>query len=522
MRAEVVIPAGPSRSGQSVYPPVLPRGPLLVAQRLRSLGYDSRTTDYYSFPIAARQDAIGKIEECDLLAISVHGAPGIAAAISVALAARKHQPELPILFGGNLPRVSPESLLSYLPPRSAIVCGADPSVLRESIEYLVCRDAAPRIFRETVRAPDAEEWSLASTDCLVPSIKAYLSHPDFEYHLSTQEGCPYRCFHCGTGRSGLFGRVHYRPIGNLYRELDGLHKICASLGVALPRLWITDETFGSNQGHARAVAELLEHSGVKWQWRAQTRLDCFDEESFRHFARAGCYKLAFGVEIPTTAGLQLLGKREEMAAAATAFRAARSVSVKSEAILVLSTPGDTASLAETADALEQLGADSVQSYIYHPVPGSPWWRLYHPQGVPDVEWWTSLDFHSLPIMLREEDFAMTLATFLAFQLWRPGRGGSVAQKIDPQTFSCAICDESFSLTLLLTLAQTLCFEVRSTTSETIVAWNPIDAEAMVIPRKVNGNLHAALIDAYPVCTMSELANIACPKCLSSTGEREVA
>jgi hypothetical protein len=402
------------------------------------------------------------------------------------------------------------------------VCGADIQLLQESIAYLENRRAIPRIFEETARAPDPDEWGLAPVDSLTFSLKEYLSHPDFEYHLSTQEGCPYRCFHCGTGRPGLLSRVHYRPVESIDRELAELVRVCASLGVPEPRIWITDETFASNPEHARAVAELFETSDVEWKWRAQTRLDCSDEQSLSYFARAGCYKLAFGVEIPTTAGLQLLGKREEMVAAAEAFRAARSAGVQPEAILVLATPGDNSSLENTASALDNLGAQSVQSYIYHPVPGSPWWRLYRPPDVPPIQWWSSLDFHSSPITLREHDSTSVLAAYLALQLWRPGRANIKSIETSDDVFSCASCDEPLRFLPLMTLAQTLCFEVKGLSSANIVAWNPEDSEALFVPRNVKGNLHAALVDAYPVHALADLATVACPKCLQSAATQEVA
>jgi anaerobic magnesium-protoporphyrin IX monomethyl ester cyclase len=521
MRADIVVPAGPTRSGKSVYPPVLPRGPLTVAARLRELGYETRVIDCYSFPNAEfRCDpAIG--DGAALVGISVHGSPAVEPAIRLASRIRSAYPDLPIVFGGNLVRVAPESILPYVPSRSAIICGADLTTIGAAVERLRAT-AGVEIFRELPRAPDEEEWGLGPVDCLIPQISEYLNDPDFEYHLATQEGCPYRCLHCGTGRSGLFGRVWYRLVESVASELGRLAAICYEHGCSAPDIWIADETFISNRAHARRIAELFAESGGRWRWRAQTRLDCADEEIFGELARAGCYKLAFGVEIPTNTGLQLLGKREVMEGAIQVFHAASEVGISPEAIIVIGTPEDVSTVRDTVTTLRELRAASVQSYIYHPVPGSPWWRRFGPAAtvVPELEWWSRLDFHTPPVNGDERKAIQAVGDYLALQLWRPADNQS--ELCVPAAVSCLTCKATLRLTALSDTGTTLSLGVEGRRSTSIVAWNALSKEALALPCCSQGNIHSQICEIYPVETIEQLVTATCPDCAFSKQAEEVA
>ncbi|MDP9190506.1 MAG: cobalamin-dependent protein [Acidobacteriota bacterium] len=394
----LVIPAGPSAHGESIYPPVIPRGALQLASAATAHGWRVRIFDGYSFPDSLPE----QFDEADVVGISVHGAPSIEPAIGVIRDIRRHLSSVPLLIGGNLAEVDSRLLASALPEGVHVISGGIAGAIK--------------VLNELSSATMASTpWPALDYDTLAQGIGAYLQHPDFEYHLETRRGCPYLCFHCGTARTTVD-----RPPSSLEDELTSMADLAAAHGVAMPKLWVTDETFTANIEHAVAVCDLFAtFPGI--EWRAQTRVDCVTPRILERMAHAGCQSVAFGVEVPSDDGLALFGKQEEMVCAREAFRWAHAAGMKAEAILVFGAPRDKSTFANIFATLAQLGADTLQSYIYHPVPGSPWWLKYGSARVPPTpKEWSRLDFHSPPVTAtsRAHD-ADAIARFLASLVWRP-------------------------------------------------------------------------------------------------------
>lgn len=414
-RLHIFVPPGPAVGGVAIYPPVIPRGALQIARAARSIGWDVEVTDGYSYPEQIGQVRVERVQTADIVGISVHGAPNVPPALELIGGVRAVAPTVPIIVGGNLATVAPDLLRAMLPKDVRIVSGGVETTLR------LLREHAEGIESDgSTAAPKQVDvaWDVPDLEALDLDFSVYATDPDFQYQLDTQIGCPYRCFHCGTGRPGLIARTIGRPLESLRAELDYVIGLCRAADVPPPKFWVTDETFSADVDRAKAVCELLgAYEGI--QWRAQTRADCIDADMLSAMHASGCVSLAFGVEVPSDAGLALFGKREEMGRVSDAFRMTREAGLRAEAILVFGAPGDHSSFDDVFDTLEHLNADSLQSYIYHPVPGSPWWRKHGSSlTMTDVEAWSRLDFHSplvTPCTTDEADD--TIARFVGSLVW---------------------------------------------------------------------------------------------------------
>ena len=422
-----------------MYGPVLPRGPLTIAAWLIERGHTARVLDGYSYPAILSNYVREASGTADLVGISIHAAPALAPAMELAHRLRAADETKPIVFGGNFTRVAPDVVRSYAPSGCAVITDATDTVLEAGIAAAIERQSGPtRLFRDT-SGDVRPDWSGQFLfDPLHPSFRSYLKDEDFEYHIATQDGCPFRCFHCGTGRAGLYGRTMRRPLTALEGELRTLASYCAAHGLLRPRLWISDETFISDENNAIAVCDLLESTGP-WQWRAQTRVDRAGALTLARMAQVGCSMVAFGVEIPTDSGLQSLGKRESMISARQAFRATHAAGMEAQAILVVGTPDDRSSAGAIFEEIASLEADSIQAYIYHPVPGSPWWSRYGQSSPRDIEWWSSLDFHTPPIT-GDQSVSEVVAKFLALLVWEPERPKALGPAVALELERHSVCD----------------------------------------------------------------------------------
>jgi hypothetical protein len=450
--------------------------------------------------------------------IAVHGPPSVEPALAIATRLREIEPSLPLLFGGQLANAGADLLLPLLPERSILLCGDGDFDIAPVLDATLAASGDARLMRRLGVHP----WeSLPDFDLVLPRYADYLTAPDFEHHLETQIGCPYRCFHCGTGRQGLYARTMNRPIEAIQAELDQIVQVTAPLRSPLPRLWITDETFGSDPVHALAFCEAMLARKERWIWRAQSRADAISEELLLKMREAGCSRLAFGVEIPNDAGLDLLGKREAMKAVVDAFALCNRHAVLPEAICVVGTPDDPTRLGDFLEVLDSLGAGSVQAYIYHPIPGSPWWRKH---GAAFRERtglhgrWSALDFHSPPIDASPTAAEQAIIAFLALQAWRPPSQRRIATA-GPLALSQAACPRCGDLPRydLVFAHSPTGIEIRKYAGDRELYYLATTPEKVILleldPTR-HRNLYRGLFSREPQALTSPL----CPRCLLG-GER---
>ena len=410
-RLHVFIPPGPTREQESVYPAVIPRGALIVAGRARREGWTSTVFDAYSFPSVTdefeQQASVGPA----VIGLSIHGAPSVPPARRVLDGIRRRRPDTRVIVGGNLANVATDLMHGAF--GDALIYGGGADLAGRALAHLLDIEECG-VFP----APNPDtSWDIPDLDSLYIPFDRYLDDPNFEYHLPTQVGCPFRCFHCGTGRPGLIARTNLRPAESLAEELDWLMALCDHQGRPYPHVWITDETFTSAEDHVMAICDVFARR-PQLQWRAQTRVDCVESRLLRAMKDAGCDTIAFGVEVPTDPGLALFGKREVMGRAEYAFHVARDADLRTQAILVFGAPDDTSTFADVFETLGDLRPHSLQTYLYHPVPGSPWWRTHgRAFDLAVAEQWGGLDFHSPPLPKLSTDAMGAVDRFLASIVW---------------------------------------------------------------------------------------------------------
>ena len=508
----VLVPPGPIGSGGPVYPAVLPRGPLIAAGRARRAGWNTTVFDAYSFPDTATEFVTSASTVRSAIGVSVHGAPSVEPARAFVDAVRRSRPDVQALIGGNLANVA-SSLLSLVFADCLVYEGGSSCVV-------ACLEELRAGRQGVFHVPTVEEcWDKPDLGALHKPFVSYLADPDFEYHIPTQVGCPFRCFHCGTGRHGLIARVVPRPSESLEEELDWLTTWCADAGVPPPKLWISDETFSSTREHALDVVNVFRARPI-FSWRAQTRVDSVDVELVKQMKAAGCHKIAFGVEVPTDSGMRLFGKREAMERAEYAFRIAHEAGLRTEAILVFGAPEDQSTFDHVFDTLAMLDPDTLQSYLYHPVPGSPWWRSFGQAiDLATSDKWTALDFHS-PIVTARDNHSErdSLARFLASLAWSghdvvsataAGYRDCIRDRLS-EGYECPGCSQTVHASRFLTHNNVSVFSIlEDHVGEILIAVG--SAEIVACRSNVAGNIHQSLLWITDLALNHALTRL-CPTC----------
>ena len=96
--------------------------------------------------------------------------------------------------------------------------------------------------------------------------------------LMTTRGCPYDCDFCSKP---IFGkRFRKRSIGRIMEEVRDI----ARLGY--DHIWIADDSFTLDLGHAREFCEAMIGSGLGLKWSCLSRVDPIDRDLIGLMAQA--------------------------------------------------------------------------------------------------------------------------------------------------------------------------------------------------------------------------------------------
>ncbi len=124
--------------------------------------------------------------------------------------------------------------------------------------------------------------------------------------LMSRGGCPCECVFCAVNNIWK-GRRRFRSADNVVKEVELLVERygCDEISFA-------DDTFTLSRRHATNLCDRLLEVGagrLLCEWRCTTRVDMVDPVLLETMRRAGCRRIAFGVESGSPRILNSLGKR---------------------------------------------------------------------------------------------------------------------------------------------------------------------------------------------------------------------
>ena len=195
-------------------------------------------------------------------------------------------------------------------------------------------------------------------------LKDYGKYPKTAFgRLITARGCPYDCFFCGS--RSVWGRtVRYRSVQNVVDEIKSLRK----MGVK----WIdfVDDTFTVNNKYVRELCNSLVQECAGVHWTCETRADLIDEETVALMKRAGCRRIALGMESGNNGILNHMRKRVTVEQGIRAADIVRKHGIRVRANFLVGTPWETeATLSDTFSTMKDVKGELMYS-IFTPYPGT--------------------------------------------------------------------------------------------------------------------------------------------------------
>lgn len=160
--------------------------------------------------------------------------------------------------------------------------------------------------------------------------------------LIMARGCPYSCSFCSGSADASTRPIRYRSAENVLAELREVRS-----RHAVEYVEFVDETFTLNRKLVRSVCEGMEGMGLKFG--CQTRADAVDPEILAALARAGCDKIAYGIDAGTEAvRAEVAGKPIPDERFRSVFRWTREAGIRSVANIIFGFPGEERSQARQA------------------------------------------------------------------------------------------------------------------------------------------------------------------------------
>jgi len=321
-------------------------------------------------------------------------------AIRLAETARRVDSSIRMMLGGIHAQVVDDKELADL-PFDAVAMGEGEQTLLEILAGQELSEVAGLRFRENgaIRRTSPRPL-LENLDAL--SIPAYELFDLRRYGrkqwlwkkgriamVESSRGCPFQCAFCGGG--AIFGRrwrakSPRRVIGEIARLLD----------LGFEEIHFQDDGFTTDLERAKDICRLILSSGRRFPWELYNgiRADRADEEFMALAARAGCYRLRFGVESGDQEVLRGIGKDIPLARVRDVYRWARRYEIETIALFMLGLPGETpATMAATTRFALELPCDFARVSITIPTPGSPLFAQWKKEDRILSADWNDYHFH---------------------------------------------------------------------------------------------------------------------------------
>jgi len=179
----------------------------------------------------------------------------------------------------------------------------------------------------------------------------------------TSRGCPFSCIFCVGSRMGG-RRMRYR---NPELVLDEIEQ---GLALGFKEVDIEDDLLTVNHKHLFAICDGIRERGLKFNWKAFSRVDTVNMEVLTKMKQAGCTGLLYGVESGNQEILDRIKKKITLDKVKEAAKIANAVGIDVQATFILGLPGETReTLAQTLDFAQ--GLDVFYGvHVLSPFPGT--------------------------------------------------------------------------------------------------------------------------------------------------------
>ena len=202
--------------------------------------------------------------------------------------------------------------------------------------------------------------------------------------MLTSRGCPYSCNYCISCVMWGKGKVRYRSARSV---LDEMEYCIEKYGAK--EFNFHDDLFVAKKDRLKDICDGIVAKGWKIGWVCMARVDFIDEDRLVWMKRAGCQKIAFGIESGSETMLKRMNKRLDPSKVKIAFELCRKHGIKNGASFMIGYLDETEeTIKETIALMKQLNPDTVAIFQASPYPGTEFYIEAQRRGLlrKDFKW----------------------------------------------------------------------------------------------------------------------------------------
>lgn len=376
-----------------------PLGLLYIGASLEKGGRQVKIIDAEAEEISL--DKLGKLAknyQPQLIGISVT-TPTFKKARQTAKYLKRILPDIPIIFGGphlaSFPKISlefPEIDFGVVEEGEITICELVEAIEKNK-DFNQVRGVVFRQNKEIIQTEPREmiqnldELPIPAWHLIDPKkYQDIMSKRKRFATMMSSRGCPYNCLWCDP--EGRFGKkFRGRSAKNLLKEIELLynkHKI--------KEILFYDDTFTVNrQRIVNLCNKLIEK---KWDliWECRTRVNLVDKKLIKLMAKAGCYRIRFGVESGNKNVLKFIRKGITKDQARQSFAWAKKYRIETFAYFMIGLPTETEkTIEETINFALELNPDYVMfspTLVFNK--GNDLFKWAAENGYIEKDYWTRL------------------------------------------------------------------------------------------------------------------------------------
>lgn len=177
-------------------------------------------------------------------------------------------------------------------------------------------------------------------------------------------GCPFNCIFCVGSR--MVGRkVRYRNPKLVIDEAE------RGMAQGFNEIHFEDDLLTSNRKHLFAICDEIISRGLKFDWKAFSRVDTVTPDSLRKMREAGCTGVLYGVESGNQHILDKVKKKITLEKIKEAVKMAQDAGISVFASMIIGLPGETKeTMEQSVRFASEIKADFWGFHVLAPFPGT--------------------------------------------------------------------------------------------------------------------------------------------------------
>lgn len=227
-------------------------------------------------------------------------------------------------------------------------------------------------------------WDLVN---IQPYKEVWLSkHGYFSINIATTRGCPYKCNWCAKPMYG--NAYNMRSPQNVVDEI-----VLLKAKFNMDHIWFCDDIFGLKRSWVQEFSELVNHTGVKTNYKIQSRADLLVQEKYvTYLASSGCKEVWMGAESGSQRILDAMDKGTKVEEIIEARQLLKQYGVRVAFFLQYGYLGETMEdIDKTIRLLSDTLPDDIGISVSYPLPGTLFYEKVKQDLIKKSNWTDSDD-----------------------------------------------------------------------------------------------------------------------------------